>query len=189
VRSSAQRRGRDTKKSASSKSRNFRSLGRKSIEKKIASAGCEGRKPLLSPYTPPPSPLTTPPSTSSPDRISEIQPGCERRFVHWKPTNGKWDAATMEAKRKFQEAHGRVRRGKAREKTLQPIGARLAHRRVFAPPMPPMSLLLCRKRHPLRRPRPRQRFNPPVLRIALHSKLKIRKLESDIDRTVCAVEW
>jgi len=52
--------------------------------------------------------------------------------------NGKWDAPTMEATRKFQEAHGLNPTGKLDAKTLQQLGLG-SHTAGVAPPMTPIS--------------------------------------------------
>src|SRR6202790_3802990 len=44
--------------------------------------------------------------TPAPERISEIQQALAKDGSFKGTPNGKWDAPTMEATRKFQEAHG-----------------------------------------------------------------------------------
>src|SRR6266446_3941487 len=74
----------------------------------------------------------------TPDRISEIQQALAKDGSFTGKPNGKWDAATMEATRKFQEAHGLSPTGKLDAKTLQQLGLG-SHTAGVAPPMPPMS--------------------------------------------------
>src|SRR5256885_8443740 len=58
-------------------------------------------------------------SDLTPDRISEIQQALAKDGSFTGKPNGKWDASTIEATRKFQEAHG-----------LNPTGKRSGERRV-----------------------------------------------------------
>src|SRR6267378_3544586 len=58
----------------------------------------------------------------TPDRISEIQQALAKDGSFKGTPNGKWDAPTMEATRKFQEAHGLNPTGKLDAKTLQQLG-------------------------------------------------------------------
>jgi peptidoglycan hydrolase-like protein with peptidoglycan-binding domain len=74
----------------------------------------------------------------TPDRISEIQQALAKDGSFTGKPNGKWDASTMEATRKFQEAHGLSPTGKLDAKTLQQLGLGSQTAGV-APPMPPMS--------------------------------------------------
>src|SRR5467141_2075357 len=74
----------------------------------------------------------------TPDRISEIQQALAKDGSFKGTPNGKWDSATMEATRKFQEAHGLSPTGKLDAKTLQQLGLG-SHTAGVAPPMPPMS--------------------------------------------------
>src|SRR6266403_892292 len=74
----------------------------------------------------------------TPDRISEIQQALAKDGSFTGKPNGKWDAATMEATRKFQEAHGLSPTGKLDAKTLQQLGLGSQTAGV-APPMPPVS--------------------------------------------------
>ena len=74
----------------------------------------------------------------TPDRISEIQQALAKDGSFKGTPNGKWDASTMEATRKFQEAHGLNPTGKLDAKTLQQLGLG-SHTAGVAPPMPPMS--------------------------------------------------
>ncbi len=74
----------------------------------------------------------------TPDRISEIQQALAKDGSFTGKPNGKWDASTMEATRKFQEAHGLNPTGKLDAKTLQQLGLGSQTAGV-APPMPPMS--------------------------------------------------
>jgi len=74
----------------------------------------------------------------TPDRISEIQQALAKDGSFKGTPNGKWDASTMEATRKFQEAHGLNPTGKLDAKTLQQLGLGSQTAGV-APPMPPIS--------------------------------------------------
>ena len=76
--------------------------------------------------------------TPTPDRISEIQQALAKDGSFTGKPNGKWDASTIEATRKFQEAHGLNPTGKLDAKTLQQLGLGSQTAGV-APPMPPMS--------------------------------------------------
>jgi peptidoglycan hydrolase-like protein with peptidoglycan-binding domain len=74
----------------------------------------------------------------TPDRISEIQQALAKDGSFAGKPNGKWDASTMEATRKFQEAHGLNPSGKLDAKTLQRLGLGSETAGVAAP-MPPVS--------------------------------------------------
>src|SRR5712691_12706074 len=74
----------------------------------------------------------------TPDRISEIQQALAKDGSYSGTPNGKWDDSTMEATRKFQEAHGLNATGKLDAKTLQKLGLGSQTTGV-APPMPPIS--------------------------------------------------
>jgi peptidoglycan hydrolase-like protein with peptidoglycan-binding domain len=74
----------------------------------------------------------------TPDRISEIQQALAKDGSFKGTPNGKWDASTMEATRKFQEAHGLNPTGKLDAKTLQQLGLG-SHTAGVAPPMTPIS--------------------------------------------------
>jgi peptidoglycan hydrolase-like protein with peptidoglycan-binding domain len=74
----------------------------------------------------------------TPDRISEIQQALAKDGSFAGKPNGKWDAATIEATRKFQEVHGLNPTGKLDAKTLQQLGLGSQTAGV-APPMPPVS--------------------------------------------------
>lgn len=74
----------------------------------------------------------------TPDRISEIQQALAKDGSFGGKPNGKWDASTMEATRKFQQAHGLNPTGKLDAKTLQQLGLGSETAGV-APPLPPMS--------------------------------------------------
>lgn len=74
----------------------------------------------------------------TPDRISEIQQALAKDGSFAGKPNGKWDAATIEATRKFQEAHGLNPTGKLDAKTLQQLGLG-SHTAGVAPPLPPVS--------------------------------------------------
>src|SRR5216684_3452940 len=74
----------------------------------------------------------------TPDRISEIQQALAKDGSYSGKPSGKWDDSTMEATRKFQEAHGLNPTGKLDAKTLQQLGLGSQTAGV-APPMPPIS--------------------------------------------------
>jgi len=74
----------------------------------------------------------------TPDRISEIQQALAKDGSYTGKPSGKWDDSTMEATRKFQEAHGLNPTGKLDAKTLQQLGLGSQTAGV-APPMPPIS--------------------------------------------------
>jgi peptidoglycan hydrolase-like protein with peptidoglycan-binding domain len=58
----------------------------------------------------------------TPDRISEIQQALAKDGSFTGKPSGKWDASTIEATRKFQEAHGLNPTGKLDAKTLMQLG-------------------------------------------------------------------
>jgi len=74
----------------------------------------------------------------TPDRISEIQQALAKDGSFTGKPNGKWDDSTIEATRKFQEAHGLNPTGKLDAKTLQQLGLGSQTAGV-APPIPPVS--------------------------------------------------
>jgi len=74
----------------------------------------------------------------TPDRISEIQQALAKDGSFTGTPNGKWDAPSIDATRKFQEAHGLNPTGKLDAKTLQQLGLGSQTAGV-APPMPPIS--------------------------------------------------
>src|SRR2546422_7769588 len=74
----------------------------------------------------------------APDRISEIQQALAKDGSFTGKPNGKWDASTIEATRKFQGTHGLNPTGKLDAKTLQQLGLGSQTAGV-APPMPPVS--------------------------------------------------
>jgi len=114
---SAQAQSATQKKSSSSKSRNS-SLRTKSSKKSQRRE--RGQK------------------APTPDRISEIQQALAKNGSYTGKPSGKWDDSTMEATRKFQEAHGLNPTGKLDAKTLQQLGLGSQTAGV-APPMPPIS--------------------------------------------------
>src|SRR5260221_2273818 len=83
----------------------------------------------------------------TPDRISEIQQALAKDGSFTGKPNGKWDASTIEATRKFQEAHGLNATGKLDAKTLQQLGLGSQTAGV-APPVPPVSSSSLRKPTP-----------------------------------------
>jgi peptidoglycan hydrolase-like protein with peptidoglycan-binding domain len=72
------------------------------------------------------------------DRISEIQTALAKDGSFTGTPNGKWDDSTVDAMRKFQEAHGLNPSGKLDAKTLQQLGLGSQTAGV-APPLPPTS--------------------------------------------------
>ncbi len=114
---SAQAQGVTQKKSASSKSRSSSHRARSSKKSQRRERGQK---------------------VPTPDRISEIQQALAKDGSFTGKPNGKWDASTMEATRKFQEAHGLSPTGKLDAKTLQQLGLGSQTAGV-APPMPPIS--------------------------------------------------
>jgi peptidoglycan hydrolase-like protein with peptidoglycan-binding domain len=74
----------------------------------------------------------------TPDRISEIQQALAKDGSFAGAPNGKWDGATVEAMKKFQETHGLNPSGKLDAKTLQQLGLG-SHTAGAAPPLPPVS--------------------------------------------------
>ncbi len=74
----------------------------------------------------------------TPDRISEIQQALAKDGSFSGKPNGKWDDSTIEATRKFQEAHGLNPTGKLDAKTLQQLGLGSQTAGVAAP-MPPVN--------------------------------------------------
>jgi peptidoglycan hydrolase-like protein with peptidoglycan-binding domain len=83
----------------------------------------------------------------TPDRISEIQQALAKDGSFAGKPNGKWDDSTIEATRKFQEAHGLNPTGKLDAKTLQQLGLGSQTAGV-APPMPPVSASSLQKTTP-----------------------------------------
>jgi peptidoglycan hydrolase-like protein with peptidoglycan-binding domain len=83
----------------------------------------------------------------TPDRISEIQQALAKDGSFTGKPNGKWDDSTIEATRKFQEAHGLNPTGKLDAKTLQQLGLGSQTAGV-APPMPPVSASSLQKTSP-----------------------------------------
>ncbi|MFI5058508.1 MAG: peptidoglycan-binding domain-containing protein [Candidatus Acidiferrales bacterium] len=74
----------------------------------------------------------------TPDRISEIQQALAKDGSFAGMPNGKWDSATVDAMKKFQEAHGLNPSGKVDAKSLQQLGLGSQTAGV-APPLPPVS--------------------------------------------------
>src|ERR1700733_1584351 len=58
----------------------------------------------------------------TPQRISEIQQALAKNGAYSGTPNGKWDASTVEAMKKFQGEHGLNASGKLDAKTLQQLG-------------------------------------------------------------------
>jgi murein L,D-transpeptidase YcbB/YkuD len=73
-----------------------------------------------------------------PERISEIQTALAKDGSFSGKPSGKWDASTVDAMKKFQEAHGLSPSGKLDAKTLQKLGLG-SQTAGLAPPMPPVS--------------------------------------------------
>jgi peptidoglycan hydrolase-like protein with peptidoglycan-binding domain len=74
----------------------------------------------------------------TPDRISEIQQALAKDGSFRGTPNGKWDDSTVEAMKKFQDAHGLNPSGKLDAKTLQQLGLG-SHTAGVAAPLPPTS--------------------------------------------------
>jgi peptidoglycan hydrolase-like protein with peptidoglycan-binding domain len=74
----------------------------------------------------------------TPERISEIQTALAKDNLFAGAPNGKWDAATVDAVKKFQESHGLTSTGKLDAKTLQKLGLG-SQTAGLAPPTPPVS--------------------------------------------------
>jgi len=68
-------------------------------------------------------------------RISEIQQALAKNAAYAGTANGKWDASTVEAMKKFQGAHGLNPSGKLDAKTLQQLGLG-SQTAGIAPPTP-----------------------------------------------------
>ncbi len=74
----------------------------------------------------------------APERISEIQTALAKDGSFGGKPSGKWDPATIDAMKKFQESHGLNPSGKLDAKTLQKLGLG-SQTAGLAPPMPPVS--------------------------------------------------
>src|SRR5208282_124234 len=74
----------------------------------------------------------------APERITEIQQALAKDGSFGAAPNGKWDETTVDAMKKFQEAHGLNPSGKLDAKTLQKLGLG-SQTAGLAPPMPPVS--------------------------------------------------
>lgn len=74
----------------------------------------------------------------APDRITEIQQALAKDGSFSATPNGKWDTSTVDAMKKFQEAHGLNPSGKLDAKTLQKLGLGSSTSGVAAP-APPVS--------------------------------------------------
>ncbi|MGC1484059.1 MAG: peptidoglycan-binding domain-containing protein [Candidatus Acidiferrum sp.] len=72
------------------------------------------------------------------DRISEIQSALAKDGSFDGTPNGKWDGATVDAMKKFQDSHGLNPTGKLDAKTLQKLGLG-SQTAGLAPPMRPVS--------------------------------------------------
>jgi peptidoglycan hydrolase-like protein with peptidoglycan-binding domain len=73
-----------------------------------------------------------------PQRISEIQAALAKDGSFTGNPSGKWDPSTIDAMKRFQEAHGLNPSGKLDAKTLQKLGLG-SQTAGLAPPMPPVS--------------------------------------------------
>src|SRR5258708_25205904 len=82
----------------------------------------------------------------APDRISEIQQALAKDGSFAGKPNGKWDDSTIEATRKFQEAHGLNPSGKLDAKTLQQLGLGSGTAGI-PPPLPPLGFSPFQKPH------------------------------------------
>jgi peptidoglycan hydrolase-like protein with peptidoglycan-binding domain len=74
----------------------------------------------------------------APERISEIQTALAKDGSFNGRPSGKWDAPTVDAMKKFQEAHGLNASGKLDAKTLQKLGLG-SQTAGIAAPIPPVS--------------------------------------------------
>jgi peptidoglycan hydrolase-like protein with peptidoglycan-binding domain len=74
----------------------------------------------------------------TPERISEIQQALAKNGAYTGNPNGKWDASTVDAMKRFQDSHGLNPTGKLDAKTLQQLGLGSATAGVAAP-LPPVS--------------------------------------------------
>ena len=74
----------------------------------------------------------------APERISEIQTALAKDGSFNGKPSGKWDAPTVDAMKRFQEAHGLNASGKLDAKTLQKLGLG-SQTAGLAPPIPPVS--------------------------------------------------
>lgn len=72
------------------------------------------------------------------ERISEIQTALSKDGSFSGKPSGKWDASTVDAMKRFQEAHGLNPSGRLDAKTLQKLGLG-SQTAGLAPPMPPVS--------------------------------------------------
>src|SRR6266446_10940302 len=117
---SAQAQGATQKKSASSKSRNSSHRAKSSKKSQRRERGQKA---------------------PTPDRISEIQQALAKDGSFTGTPNGKWDAPSVEAMKKFQDAHGLNPSGKLDAKTLQKLGLGSETAGVAAP-LPPTSSLI-----------------------------------------------
>ena len=71
----------------------------------------------------------------TPQRISEIQQALAKNGAYAGTPNGKWDASTVDAIKKFQGRHGLTPSGKLDAKTLQQLGLG-SQTAGIAPPTP-----------------------------------------------------
>jgi peptidoglycan hydrolase-like protein with peptidoglycan-binding domain len=74
----------------------------------------------------------------APERISEIQTALAKDGSFNGKPSGKWDAPTVDAMKRFQEAHGLNASGKLDAKTLQKLGLG-SQTAGLAPPIPSVS--------------------------------------------------
>jgi len=78
----------------------------------------------------------------TPERISEIQEALAKDGSFTGKPNGKWDASTVDAMKRFQETHGLNATGKLDAKTLQQLGLGSSTAGVAAPQLPASSTKL-----------------------------------------------
>ena len=76
----------------------------------------------------------------TPERIREIQSALAREGAYQGEPNGKWDAASVEAMKRFQAAHGRSPTGKFDALSLQKLGLGSQVAGVAAPRPPAQTL-------------------------------------------------
>ncbi len=79
-----------------------------------------------------------------PDRIREIQTALTREGAYTGTPNGKWDAATVEAMKRFQAAHGLSPTGKLDALSLQKLGLGSSTAGLAAPRSPALPAMILR---------------------------------------------
>jgi peptidoglycan hydrolase-like protein with peptidoglycan-binding domain len=84
----------------------------------------------------------------TPTRIQEIQAALTREGVYSGEPNGKWDARSIEAMKRFQAAHGLSQTGKFDALSLQKLGlgSEIAGRAAPRPPAQPFPATIAKPR-------------------------------------------